>query len=390
MMRLLRVAGMAMLASAALSGAAAAQVPTGPPQTLFRSDVHARAGLTCETCHGRAVRGTYMPVKRTAIAPLCSHCHSDAMYMGRFVPKPRVDQYALYLKSTHGTQMAKGETRVATCTDCHGAHGVRTRQDPASPVAPLHVVATCARCHSDRERMDAFHLPDAPDDWRHSVHAAALNAGDLSAPTCSTCHSGHGPLPDGAARLDEVCWQCHVREADLYKASPKKKLFDETDHPGCVTCHEAHQIEKPADSFIGIKGSAVCAVCHDADMKGAKEIALVQQGLAHLTQSMNSASVVMDRAERAGMLVDDGRDALRDARERQIQARVAVHTFTAAPFSASANAGVKDAQRAERAAYDALAELQFRRKGLAVATVLIVGFLVTLWIKIRRLPPASE
>jgi hypothetical protein len=34
-------------------------------------------------------------------------------------------------------------------------------------------------------------------------------------------------------------------------------------------------------------------------------------------------------------------------------------------------------------------ELQNRRRGLAVATVLIVGFLVTLWVKIRRLPPPT-
>jgi hypothetical protein len=30
--------------------------------------------------------------------------------------------------------------------------------------------------------------------------------------------------------------------------------------------------------------------------------------------------------------------------------------------------------------------LQNRRRGLAVATLLIAGFLLTLWIKIRRLP----
>jgi hypothetical protein len=39
---------------------------------------------------------------------------------------------------------------------------------------------------------------------------------------------------------------------------------------------------------------------------------------------------------------------------------------------------------------DALDELQSRRFGLGVATLLIVGFLITLWVKIRRLPAAPD
>jgi hypothetical protein len=33
-----------------------------------------------------------------------------------------------------------------------------------------------------------------------------------------------------------------------------------------------------------------------------------------------------------------------------------------------------------------MGELRYRRNGLAVATLLILGFLATLWMKIRRLP----
>jgi predicted CXXCH cytochrome family protein len=283
--------------------------------------------------------------------------------------------------------MAKGETRVATCSDCHGAHGIRAAGDAKSPVAPANVTATCARCHSDKEKMAAFRHGDAPAEWKASVHGVAFQHGDTSSPTCITCHSSHGALPAGAAKLEEVCWQCHVREAALYKASPKKKIFEETEHPGCVTCHENHKIEKPSDSYVDIKGDAVCATCHDADMKGAAEIALVKQGLDRLTTSIDRAGVALDHAERVGMLVDDGRQSLRDAREQQILARVAVHTFTAKPFTAAADPGVKHAAQAEAIAQQALRDLQYRRKGLAVATVLILGFLATLGLTIRRLPP---
>jgi hypothetical protein len=71
-----------------------------------------------------------------------------------------------------------------------------------------------------------------------------------------------------------------------------------------------------------------------------------------------------------------------------VQSRVLVHAFAAAPFSAAAGKAVAAAQQAEAAGGAALRELDVRRRGLAVATLLILAFLVTLGIKIRRLPPA--
>ena len=86
------------------------------------------------------------------------------------------------------------------------------------------------------------------------------------------------------------------------------------------------------------------------------------------------------------MLVDEGRTAWRDAREHQVQARVLVHAFAAAPFAETAAAGVQSALLAHGAGEAALQELQVRRRGLAVATLLVLAFLVTLGLKIRRLP----
>jgi hypothetical protein len=86
------------------------------------------------------------------------------------------------------------------------------------------------------------------------------------------------------------------------------------------------------------------------------------------------------------MLVDEARVALQEAREQQIQSRVLVHTFAAKPFAEANGRGTEAATRAQRAGEDALAELQMRRRGLAVATLFIVGFLGTLLWKIRRLP----
>jgi predicted CXXCH cytochrome family protein len=363
-----------------------AQAPD--PAAAFAGDVHASAGLTCAACHAPQGPGSYSAPPRTAIAPLCATCHSDATYMQRFDPQVRVDQFLQYQTSTHGRRMAAGETRVATCTDCHGAHGVTRVRDARAPVAPLNVTATCARCHGDPARMKPLGRNAAPPaDWAASVHAAALiERGDTSAPTCAACHGSHGATPPGITSVANVCAQCHLREAELFRASPKKDIFDAIGQAECLVCHDNHRIQPPADHWVGVQEGAVCAQCHDASGDSARTIGTMRQALDGLAAAVAAADVSLARAERAGMLVDDGRLALRAAREQQVQARVLVHAFAAEPFAAAAADGAASARQALDAGEAASRELQVRRTGLGVATLLIIAFLVTLWIRIRRLP----
>jgi predicted CXXCH cytochrome family protein len=362
-------------------------------ELAFQSDVHASAGLQCQSCHGaasgRETGALYAPIVRTAIAPTCAKCHSDAAYMRQFDPQVRIDQFSQYLTSAHGRAMAKGESRVATCSDCHGAHGVVRVRDPRSPVAPLNAAKTCAHCHADPERMKAFGHDASPfADWSTSVHAAALvKRGDTSAPTCNTCHGSHGATPPGVTQIANVCAQCHVREAELFNASPKKAIFDAMGQAECLVCHSNHAIQPPSASLIGLTEPAVCATCHEPSGNGSQTIVSVRQGLDGLEATLEHARAIVDQAERAGMLVDEARIALQEAREQQIQSRVLVHAFAAKPFTDVNLRGTEAAQRAQRIGEQALDELQRRRRGLAVATLFIVGFLTTLWWKIRRLQP---
>jgi formate-dependent nitrite reductase cytochrome c552 subunit len=138
-----------------------AQTPEIEAIAAFRDDVHARAGLNCQSCHGPVQHAggaavVYAPVARTRIAAMCATCHADAAYMRKFAPQVRVDQYAQYQTSVHGQRMAAGEDRVATCSDCHHAHGILPVADARSPVAPTNVEKTCARCHADAARMTPF------------------------------------------------------------------------------------------------------------------------------------------------------------------------------------------------------------------------------------------
>lgn len=367
-----------------------AQDPPSAAATAFAGDVHAAAGLTCASCHSVGRQGAYDAPPRTAIAPLCATCHADPAYMRRFDPQVRVDQFLQYATSAHGKRMAAGDGRVATCSDCHGAHGVQRVGDTRSPVAPMNVAGTCARCHGDEAHMAPFGRSGAPPrDWSASVHAAALvRRGDTSAPTCSSCHGSHGATPPGVLQVANVCAQCHVREAELFRASPKQAIFEAIGQAECLVCHSNHRIEPPADAWIGLGEGAVCTQCHDEDAGGAEAIRTMREALDGLAAAVSSADGVLAGAERAGMLVDEGRAAWREAREHQVQSRVLVHAFAVKPFADAATQGMAAARRGEDVGAAAMRDLQIRRRGLGVATLLVVVFLAALWLKIRRLPTA--
>jgi predicted CXXCH cytochrome family protein len=227
-------------------------------------------------------------------------------------------------------------------------------------------------------------------DWSSSVHATALlQRGDTSAPTCSTCHGSHGATPPGVSEVANVCAQCHVREAELFTKSPKKEIFEGMGQAQCLVCHGNHAIKPPTHTMIGFDKDAVCSTCHDESSNGAATIKKFRGELESLSAAMVSAKAVVDRAEHSGMLVDNARLALHDATDQYVQSRVSIHAFANEPFGATAAKGLASAKEAERDGYAALDELQFRRRGLAVAALLIFGFLITLGLKIRRLPPPA-
>ena len=89
---------------------------------------------------------------------------------------------------------------MATCVSCHGAHGVRRVSDARSPVYPLNVAATCARCHADPAHMAGYQTPAGPlpttqyDAYRASVHSEALTQKqDLRRPPATTATATTAP-----------------------------------------------------------------------------------------------------------------------------------------------------------------------------------------------------
>lgn len=315
----------------------------------FRDDVHAQAGLSCHDCHGgnpdpklsddqsRAMDPKFKnpfigKPKRAAIPEFCGRCHSSPAIMQKYQPGARVDQVREYWTSKHGIALRKGDSKVATCVDCHGVHGILAVSNPQAPVYRNRVAETCGKCHSDPARMAGYHdrygrpLPvDQYERWQRSVHAKAMmEKGDLSAPTCNNCHGNHGATPPGLDSIGNVCGQCHGREADLFRASAKKAGFVKHNqmlatvsncadcheskstaaavslkHFGeCVTCHDNHAIVRPPIAMLGTLPETPCAYCHDLDAQ-AKPFTQARDGL-------------LKKAESAGMRSDARFDWLVD------------------------------------------------------------------------------
>jgi hypothetical protein len=232
------------------------------PVSGWPRDVHAEVGLGCEACHGgdpspevaddveaakSASKGFKPAPGRLAIATFCGNCHSDATFMKQYDPQGRVDQLSEYRTSVHGKLNAQGDPVPATCTDCHGVHGIRRVTSPDAPVFPSNVPGMCSRCHSDAAVMAPYDIPtDQHETYMNSVHATALlERGDTAAPACNDCHGNHGAAPPGVQSVANVCGQCHGREAKLFRASFKKDLFDGLEMAECTVCHGNHSVVHP-------------------------------------------------------------------------------------------------------------------------------------------------
>jgi predicted CXXCH cytochrome family protein len=234
----------------------------------FEESVHRVEGLDCSSCHGgdpsattvaTAHRGGFRGVPRRRDVPgLCASCHADIGRMRSYnLP---TDQLALYQTSRHGRLLAKGDERVAVCSDCHGAHDIRARTDPQSRVFPANIPATCARCHADTALMARYGLKaGAFDDYAKSVHGRAfLEKGDRTAPECTRCHGSHGATPPGVGDVDKVCGQCHATTRAFFLQGPHKTAMDAAGLPECASCHDHHLIQTADVALL----DTVCLKCH--------------------------------------------------------------------------------------------------------------------------------
>lgn len=303
-------------------------------QKLFVASAHAQAGLSCPDCHGgdprvasesaHNVPGFKRPDTKQEIAESCARCHSDVRRMNPYgLP---TDQLERYKTSKHGEQLfGHGDQKVATCTDCHGVHDILKVRAPQSRTHPTHIPQTCGRCHSDAKLMSQYQLPaDVVAKYLTSYHAQLLlEKGDLSAPTCITCHGNHGAVPPGAKEVGQVCGKCHGRQRELFEQSPHAQAATTGTFSECVSCHGHHAIQKAtADLF-----AQSCIRCHAQEPKSLARRDVIATLIHNVQGAYEHATARVKEATLLGLATEDQQVLLQEAKTQLTQLEALQHTL---------------------------------------------------------------
>jgi predicted CXXCH cytochrome family protein len=235
--------------------------------------------------------------------------------------------------------------------------------------------------------MAGYEIPSNQfEDYRQSVHwQAVAQRGDLSAPTCATCHGSHGATPPGIASVANVCGSCHVVFQDLFDKSPHHDAFTAMGIAACIQCHGNHKVESPRPEMLGVAEGAVCADCHTEGEAAYTVAAGMKQRLDELREALAKSEEILSRAEQSGMEVSEGQLQWNAAHEQWIKARVQVHAFQLAPLEEAVAEGMTLAGQSFQTGEQALQEKDFRRKGLAISLLTIVITMAGLWLAVRAI-----
>jgi len=286
--------------------------------------------VRCTSCHGGDDRtleklaahsgGFRGRPARRQIPALCATCHSREDKMRAYnLP---VDQYALYQTSGHGRRLAKGDTRVAVCSDCHGAHDILAPSDPASRVFSINIPRTCGTCHGDSALMASRGKSEVLSQYMSSVHAHELiDKGNRRAPTCVSCHGVHGAAPPEVGDVDKVCGQCHTAERRYFAAGPHRAGLMGAKLPECASCHGDHAVKAAEPARL----ATICTDCHADD---GPERALGNKLWTEYrtaSEEVDKAAGLIDKADEVPIQTEDYRARLEEARTYLREALPAAH-----------------------------------------------------------------
>ena len=163
---------------------------TNPASPIYRTNIPS----TCGSCHSGSEADYFAGIHGTQLkagnakAPVCSDCHtahqiaqvqtaSWQMEKSATCGNCHQKQFATYLDTFHAQVSALGYNESAHCWNCHREHDIRPASDPASSVAPAHLVATCGQCHVGATAGFVTYRPHAdPHDFKSfpALYVSAL------------------------------------------------------------------------------------------------------------------------------------------------------------------------------------------------------------------------
>jgi formate dehydrogenase gamma subunit len=253
----------------------------------FKQSIHGKAAASrdpdapnCISCHGpiHQVQTSSDPASLVAkknLPETCASCHSNQQFLTRH-NIPFAHPVELYRQSVHGRAVADGDSAAATCSDCHGSHGILPSQDARSKINHFNIPATCGQCHTDIAKT-----------FLESVHGQAMKNGVSGAPVCVDCHGEHlilapqeqGSLVNASRVSMATCGRCHNDERLALRYNlPTDRVpsFADSYHglamrggsqsvANCASCHGVHNIfpSKDARSTVNAANlSRTCGNCH--------------------------------------------------------------------------------------------------------------------------------
>ena len=226
----------------------------------FKDSIHGSM-FTCVDCHADLKTS---PHETTPAKVSCAKCHSD--------------EQSAYDRSFHAKAIQSGDTKAATCTDCHGSpHELLPASDPKSQVNHANIPATCGVCHGQKFVMEASgHSAQPFLSYEQSVHGKAVAAGSEKAAVCTDCHGTHEILQASDPKssifkfnVPSTCAKCHESVEKEFMASIHGQAISRGNGqaPVCTDCHGIHSIKSHIDPnspvFAQNVALSTCARCHE-------------------------------------------------------------------------------------------------------------------------------
>jgi hypothetical protein len=392
--------GMALAALAAnvrgeAPGGACVNCHKGWPELKeWEESSHAAAGVGCSDCHGGDVNAASMEAvrraagyvgefRRDAIPGMCARCHSDSGAMKQYdLP---FNQYEEYTTSVHGRRLAAGDSKVAVCTDCHGAHLVLPASDNRSSVNKMRVPATCRKCHGDEALMAQYGLPaDTYELYARSVHGRMLLEQQLTGvPSCADCHGNHGAAPPGVDEVVNVCGHCHVNQRQYYRQSPHAATAQVRE--ACITCHGHHFIAPPDDAlYVGSQPGA-CGSCHERDSSAYRLAQRIGDSFAGAKSAVEEARGRVEAARERAISVGGWEQRLNEAEAKITEAYPVAHSLSLSQVNDLNREAVAGAYDVEGEIASAFRERERRKEILVLGLGLTLLIILLLGLKWRRL-----
>lgn len=220
----------------ACSGCHPAQSEVPHPEVKARTKTEFSASFRdlCKSCHfenyTKALDGVHFAVlQKGGPAPFCTDCHGAHDVATPDQPRTRVsdtcgachaDVADVFGKSVHGVALAKGNTDVPVCVDCHKAHDIG---DPKSTSWKLKTVDACAKCHTNKAVMAKYNL---------STDVVKTYLNDFHGMSASLASSGRTPRV-----ITALCVDCHGTH-DISKArNGNRAALSENLQKTCAKCH---------------------------------------------------------------------------------------------------------------------------------------------------------